>query len=454
MFSAKIWAENVLLFKKKIMVHAFNINDKYIIYDSEGGNVFTADMLVYLLINGGDVSEYPQRQIEEAKEEIEHLKQQGLIYVQAVNARGIDYDGKIKSVCLHICHDCNMRCAYCFGGGGSYNGGRAYMDERTAKRAVDFLIEKSGGIKNLEMDFFGGEPLLNIDVLKKTVEYARKREKECGKVFKFTATTNGILLNEENSRYLNENMDNVVISIDGRKSVNDNVRKSAGGGSAYDDIMANAKYFRSIRGDADYYIRGTYTAKNIDFCDDVLFLNDCGFDQISIEPVVLDHDNPLSIKEEHLEQISRQYKKLASEYIKRRKGGKWFNFFHFMIDLEGGACIKKRLTGCGAGGHYIAVSPEGDIYPCHQFVGRKEYYMGNVFEESIDKSISEKFINSDLLTKQQCQNCFAKYFCSGGCAANNIFYGGGIDSPHYIYCQIMKTRFECALYIYAMEHEA
>ncbi|MDD4003411.1 MAG: thioether cross-link-forming SCIFF peptide maturase [Clostridia bacterium] len=436
------------------MVHTFSINNKYIVYDSESGNVFEADKLMSALLCGGDLSKFSAQDILQAKKEIDRLKEQGLLYVKPSEVVPPSFDGCIKSLCVHICHDCNMNCKYCFGDGGNYFGIKESMSADTAFAAVDFLIEKSGSIKNLEMDFFGGEPLLNYPTIVSTVSYARQREKESGKKFKFTVTTNGLLLSDSAISFFNKEMDNVVISIDGRKQTHDNIRKTSGGKGTYDTVIKNAKKFRSKRGDKDYYIRGTYTAENLDFCSDVLALADCGFDQVSIEPVVLEQSNPLAIKTEHLQKIYSQYQELATKYIERRKSGKWFNFFHFMIDLDNAPCLKKRLSGCGAGGNYLAVAPDGGLYPCHQFVGKKEYLMGNVFEKSVSGKISEKFTNSNLLTKQKCSDCFAKYFCSGGCAAHNINYGGGINSPNDIYCEIIKKRFECALYIYAEEKAA
>lgn len=436
------------------MVHTFKINNKHIIYDSESGSVFEADKLTASLLCGGDVSEYSAQDIAQAKQEINLLKEQGLLYSQPPEIEAPLFDGHIKSLCVHICHDCNMNCKYCFGDGGNYFGKKEIMSEDTAFAAVDFLIEKSGNIKNLEMDFFGGEPMLNYKTVVSTVNYARQRESRYGKKFKFTVTTNGLMLGDDAIDFFNKEMDNVVISIDGRKQTHDIIRKTSGGKGTYDIVIKNAKKFRAQRGDKDYYIRGTYTAENLDFCGDVLALADCGFDQISIEPVVLEDSNPLAIKKEHLPQIFSQYEELATEYIKRRGSGKWFNFFHFMMDLENAPCLKKRLSGCGAGGNYLAVAPGGELYPCHQFVGKKQYLMGNVFEKSVNGNIAQIFTNSNLLTKQKCADCFAKYFCSGGCAAHNINYGGGIDAPSDIYCEIMKKRFECALYIYAAEKAA
>lgn len=432
------------------MVHTFKFNDNYFIYDVESGSAFIADKLVYDLLTFGK-AEGGERETAEAKKEIEELKRSGLLFAGAPQVFPAISNGEIKALCLHICHDCNLKCEYCFGEGGTFHGKREHMSVDVAKAAVDFLIEKSGNRKNLEIDFFGGEPLLNFETVRETVKYAREREKSCGKLFKFTLTTNALLLDDEVTGFLNREMDNVVVSIDGRRQVHDGVRKTINSKGSYDTVMKKAKRFRSLRGDKSYYIRGTFTAKNLDFSKDVLHLNDEGFDQISVEPVVLG-GGELEIRPEHLEKIFSEYELLAKEYTERRKGDKWFNFFHFMIDLKDGPCLKKRLTGCGAGDEYLAVAPSGDIYPCHQFVGRREYLIGTVFEKTLSEDIRRFFSSSSLLTKEDCKGCFAKYFCGGGCAANNIFYGGGIDKPFELSCRMMRKRFECALAAYCLEN--
>jgi uncharacterized protein len=347
-----------------------------------------------------------------------------------------------------------MRCGYCFAGGGSYSGERDYMSAETAKKAVDFLTEHSGNRKSLEIDFFGGEPLLNLSAVQETVAYARSREKACGKQFKFTLTTNALLLTDEINDFLNREADNVVLSLDGRRAVNDCVRKAVGGGGTYDTVAKRALAFKKSRGEKSYYARGTYTAKNLDFCEDVLHLSDLGFDQISVEPAVLPQSHPLAIRREHLPALKKEYRKLAAHYIERRRGEKSFNFFHFLLDLENGPCLKKRITGCGAGDEYLAVAPTGELYPCHRFVGLKEYRIGSVYGGAPDQAVRAPFIASSLLTKDSCKECFAKYFCGGGCAANNILYEGEIDKPYGISCELLKTRFECALGIYAAEKQS
>lgn len=436
------------------MVHTFNIDGNYYLFDSEKGALHVCDALVSEVvkkINGEpyDLSGAPDAAVKEIEEEIAELKKSGVLYAEPKKDVPIKSD-EVKALCLHICHDCNLSCEYCFAGKGKYKGKSEYMSFEVAKRAVDFLIKNSGKRKILEMDFFGGEPLMNLDVVKKTVDYAETRAKTEGKTFLFTLTTNGVLLSEETAKWLNEKMENVVLSIDGRKSVHDGVRKTVNGKGSYDVIIENLKRFVKMRKDKHYYVRGTFTNKNLDFSNDVLTLADEGFEHISLEPVVLDKTDPLYIGEEKIPAIKEEYRKLAAEYLARKKrGDKLFNFFHFNIDLEGGVCLKKRISACGAGNEYFSVTPNGDIFPCHQFASRPEYKMGNVFDGKIDEGIRSIFKNANLYTKKKCENCFAKYHCSGGCAANNIAFSGDINEPYEITCGMMKARMECALHIYA-----
>ena len=326
------------------------------------------------------------------------------------------------------------------------------MSKEVGEKAVDFLIRNSGNRRNLEIDFFGGEPLMNLDVVKYIVDYAKEKAKENNKIFSFTLTTNCLLLNDKNADYLNKEMKNIVLSIDGRRDTHNYVRHSLSGKDCYDIILSNAQSFRKIRGNGNYYVRGTFTNKNLDFTEDILRLNDLGFDQISLEPVVLPDEHKLAIKKEHLDVIEKEYEKLAREYISRRKNDKWFNFFHYMIDLEHGPCVNKRLTGCGAGNEYLAVSPTGDIFPCHQFVGEKEYLLGDVFMGIDNQSKKEEFSENTLLTKIECANCIAKYFCGGGCAANAKNATGKISGVYKTGCALIKKRLEMSLAIYAIEN--
>lgn len=325
------------------------------------------------------------------------------------------------------------------------------MSLEVGKKAIDFLISESGNRKNLEIDFFGGEPMMNFDVVKGIIEYARQKEKEHNKNFRFTLTTNGLLLNDENIKYINENMQNIVLSIDGRKEVNDRMRIRIDGSGCYDDILPKFKYVAESRNQDNYYVRGTFTRENMDFSNDVLHLADEGFRQISVEPVVAAKDSGYDLREEDLPRLFEEYEKLAYEYVKRRKEGNWFNFFHFMIDLTQGPCIVKRLTGCGSGHEYLAVTPEGDIYPCHQFVGNEKFKMGNVKEGVLNRDIQNYFKNSNVYTKKECDSCWAKFYCSGGCAANSYNFHKDINTVYKVGCELEKKRVECALWIKAQE---
>ena len=433
------------------MIHAFKILETHYIYDVESGSLHIVDELVFALINKNAeiLKNYNKKEISEATKEIAALEKDGSINCKEIKEEFNSSSDAIKSLCIHICHDCNLRCGYCFADEGKYCGERQMMSFETGKAAVDFLIKNSKSIKNLEMDFFGGEPLMNLDVLKEIVAYATTQAEKQNKVFKFTVTTNGVLLDKATSDYFNRTMDNVVLSIDGRKNINDTVRKTINGKGSYDLIVDNFKYFKSIRADKSYFVRGTFTANNIDFHNDVLHLSDLGFEQISIEPVVLPNENPLALKVEQLEQIKSNYELLTEEYISRRKSDKWFSFFHFNVDLENGPCRKKQLKGCGAGREYFAISANGDIYPCHQFVGDKNYILGNLHEEF---SLKNNVLNTQQVSeKSTCSKCWAKYHCGGGCSANSIHFGRKSDSIYELGCELMKKRLECALHVFAHE---
>jgi len=430
-----------------------------LVYHPYSNSLHVVDYGAYLVLKNkyetlspqesADFSALNAADVKEIEDESAELERQGLL--------GLDEtfpyrkSNVVKALCLHVCHDCNLKCKYCFAKEGTYNTARDYMTKDVAKAAVDFLIAHSGSRKNLEIDFFGGEPLMNMDVVKYTVEYGRAKAKEANKEFSFTMTTNALLLNDENIEYLNREMDNVVISIDGRESVHNRVRQTRNGKDAYPAILAAAKKFRAVRGDKRYYIRGTFTAYNLDFATDVLALADEGFDQISVEPVVLPPDNPMAITEEKVGVVLKEYDKLAEAYIDRRANGKWFNFFHFMIDLEDGPCIMKRLSGCSAGCGYLAVSPIGDVYPCHQFVGEEAYRIGNVLDGTFDESVRKVFADITVNNKKQCENCFAKYYCSGGCVAASHYYESDLFTPYAAGCAMMRKRLECSLGIYAVE---
>ena len=351
----------------------------------------------------------------------------------------------VKALCMHIAHDCNLACRYCFAEEGEYHGRRAMMSYEVGKKALDFLIANSGSRRNLEVDLFGGEPLMNWQVVKDLVAYGREQEKKFNKHFRFTVTTNGVLLNDEIQDFINKEMDNVVLSLDGRKEINDKMRPFRNGKGSYDLIVPKFQKLADSRNQERYYIRGTFTRNNLDFSNDILHYADLGFKQMSIEPVVGEETDPYAIREEDLPQIFEEYDKLAKVMIEREKEGKGFNFFHFMIDLEGGPCIYKRLSGCGSGTEYLSVTPWGDLYPCHQFVGQDEFLMGNVDEGITKPEIADEFRSCSVYSKDKCRNCFAKFYCSGGCMANAYNFHGTIHDAYDIGCEMQRKRVECAI---------
>lgn len=467
------------------MLHFFSKNGINIVLDVESGSVHVFEPTAYELcrlineaFNGDnekltstpesifDMQSCPQKikddlislfgfepdEIEEAFSEIKALYNEELLFTKRDYEINLPDDYPIKALCLHISHDCNLRCKYCFAEGGDFGHGRKNMPFEVAKKAIDFVINRSGTRHNLEIDFFGGEPLINFDVVKKTVAYARSLEKQYNKNFRFTITTNGILLNDEISDYINREMSNVVLSLDGRKSVNDQVRYDVAGNGSYDRIVPKFKKLVSERNGKDYYVRGTFTPLNLDFSSDVEHIHSLGFDQISVEPVVLDSNDPLAIKEEHLDRIFEEYDLLTDKMETHRKNGNGFNFFHFMIDLEQGPCVIKRVKGCGCGTEYVAITPDGDIFPCHRFAGMDDFKLGNVLESfETKKELVDYFKQSTVLNKPVCEKCWAKYYCSGGCAANNFNCHGDILKPHEISCEMERKRIECAVYLKALE---
>ena len=448
------------------MVHLFKYNHKgkdyHFLWDVESGSLHNIDKDAYLVAKDkyAKLSQNEEKEFlalenglkSEIRAELEQMESEGSINTPCYSDVKEKSIGEIKALCLHICHDCNLRCKYCFADEGTYHSKcREYMSLEVGKKAIDFLIQNSGKRKHLEVDFFGGEPLMNLDVVKGIVAYAREQAKKVGKFFSFTMTTNCILLNDENIKWLNEEMYNVVLSIDGRESVHDRLRKTVNGKGSQAIVLENAKKFRQVRGDKSYYVRGTFTAYNLDFASDVLYLRDAGFDQISIEPVVLPEDSDMAIKSEHLPTIFAEYERLAQEYLESRANGKWFNFFHFMMDLDNGPCVKKRLTGCGAGCEYLAITPYGDIYPCHQFAGEEQYKLGNIMEDKFSLEVSKIFAKNIVTNKKDCLECPAKYYCSGGCCANNTHFCGDMSVPYSISCEMMRKRFELSLAIAAIE---
>ena len=448
-----------------ILVHQYKNNGYNIVLDVNSGSVHVVDDLVYdviELLNQEKKQEeifsllsdkYPLQELEEAVEECKELEEQGVLFSKDVYENAIiDYKARktvVKALCLHIAHDCNLACRYCFAEEGEYHGRRALMSFEVGKKALDFLIANSGSRRNLEVDFFGGEPLMNWQVVKDLVAYGRQQEKLHDKKFRFTLTTNGVLLNQEVMDFCNREMGNVVLSIDGRKEVHDYMRPFRSGKGSYELVLPKFKEFADSREQKNYYVRGTFTHHNLDFSKDVLHLADLGFDQISVEPVVAPEDEDYALKPEDLSEILQEYDKLAAEMVKRKKEGKGFTFFHYMLDLTGGPCVYKRLSGCGSGTEYLAVTPWGDLYPCHQFVGNEKYLMGNVDEGITRTDIVDEFKGCNVYTKEKCRNCFAKFYCSGGCAANSYNFHGTIQDAYDLGCELERKRVECAIMIQA-----
>ncbi len=449
------------------MIHRFSHKDLNFVLDVNSGSVHLMDKLAYDMVGKlpsvmnehltEDIlkafsDDYTENEIKETYSELYSLYKDGALF--SVD----DYDkfdnlmslSPIKALCLHIAHDCNMRCEYCFASTGDYNEGRTMMSLEIGKKAIDYLLHHSKGRRNLECDFFGGEPLMNFDVVKEIVKYARSKEAEFNKVFRFTITTNGLLLTDDKIEFINKEMHNVVLSIDGRPEVNDRVRKNLGGGGCYASVMPKFKKLVDGRGEGQYYVRGTFTKYNIDFANDVLHLNSLGFDQISVEPVVADEKMPYALTLADIPAISSEYDRLAEIMLEEDKKGNFFNFFHFMMDLEQGPCAIKRLRGCGCGNEYMAITPDGDVYPCHQFVGHEEWKMGNVLvSNDIDIDIKTEFSKATVYGKEECKECWAKFYCSGGCNANSHIYNGNILVPHKLSCELEKKRVEAALYLKA-----
>ena len=445
------------------MIHQYKNNGYNIVLDVCSGSVHVVDDLVYDVIALYEemdpdeivkrLPQYPENEIREAYDEITELKDQGQLFTEDVYKDAIiDFKKRktvVKALCLHIAHDCNLACKYCFAEEGEYHGRRAMMSFEVGKKALDFLIANSGNRVNLEVDFFGGEPLMNFQVVKDLVAYGRSKEKEFNKKFRFTLTTNGMLLTDEVMEFANKEMANVVLSIDGRKEVHDFMRPTRNGKGSYDLIIDKFKKMAEMRHQTNYYVRGTFTHYNLDFSKDVLHLADMGFKQISAEPVVAPDDMDYAIREEDLPQLFEEYDNLAKEMVKREKEGNGFNFFHFMIDLTGGPCLYKRLSGCGSGTEYLAVTPWGDLYPCHQFVGMEQFKLGNV-DTGIEKTdIVDEFKLCNVYAKDKCKDCFARFYCSGGCAANSYNFHGNLLDAYDIGCELERKRVECAIMIKA-----
>ncbi len=444
------------------MIHKYKLNGYNIVLDVHSGGVHAVDELTYDMLDNIEPpfdESCPEHVVEKLsrfyeKEEIlscyDEIKE---LYEEQILFSTDDYEkyarfavaAPVKAMCLLVAMDCNLRCEYCFASTGDYCLGRKVMSLETGKKALDFVLENSGNRENLEVDFFGGEPLMNWKVVKALVEYGREREKEYGKRFRFTITTNGMLLDDEKMDFINKEMSNVVMSIDGRKSVNDRVRKRVDGGGCYDRIVEKYKQLAEKRGYRDYYVRGTFTKYNLDFTEDIFHLRDLGFDQISVEPVVCDASEKYAITEKELPAIFKEYEKLSIKLLDEDRNKRHFNFFHFMLDLDQGPCAIKRLRGCSSGNEYVAITPDGDIYPCHQFVGTDGYLMGNIHTGEFNKEMKMEFAKAHIYNKPDCTKCWAKFYCSGGCNANNYIYTGDIHTSHKLSCELEKKRLECAI---------
>lgn len=449
------------------MIHKYFLNGYYIVIDTNSGAVHIVDELAYRILDffteklTGECPDevivtlenegFDRQDIIDTYAELKALCDDDSLFSEDTYRPFSDMltEAPIKSMCLNIAHDCNLRCEYCFAAQGDFGHGRKLMPFEVGKAAIDFLIKHSANRHNLELDFFGGEPLMNFDVVKQVVEYARSVEKEHNKNFRFTITTNGVLLDDDSIDFINREMSNVVLSLDGRKEVNDRLRPTVNKKGSYDIIVPKYQKLVEARGDKEYYVRGTFTKYNLDFADDVMHLNELGFDQISVEPVVTDPELPYALTEKDLPAIAEEYEKLSKLLIERKKNGTGFNFFHFMIDLDQGPCAIKRLRGCSCGNEYVAVTPEGDIYPCHQFVGMDEWKMGSVLDDSVNIEMKKMFSKANIYSKEECADCWAKFYCSGGCNANNMQYNNTIFKPHKLSCALEQKRLECAIMIKA-----
>ena len=456
------------------MVHQYKLNGYNIILDTASGSVHTVDEVAYdiiamykestteeivsaILEKYSHLPDVNEAEVLECLEDIKALEEAGKLFSEDKYEK-LAYSYKnesnvVKALCLHVAHTCNLNCSYCFASQGKYQGHRALMSFEVGKQAFDFLIANSGTRKNLEVDFFGGEPLMNWDVVKRLVEYARSVEKEHGKNFRFTLTTNGVLVDDEVIDFCNREMSNVVLSLDGRPHINDHFRVDHEGRGSYETIVPKFKKFVEARGGKDYYMRGTFTHNNVDFTNDIFHMADLGFTELSMEPVVCPPDDPYALTEEDLPKLFEQYEILAKEMIKRKKAGNGFTFYHYMLDLKNGPCIYKRITGCGSGTEYMAVTPWGDLYPCHQFVGDQKFLLGNIWDGVKNKECQDSFRSCNAYAREECRDCWAKMYCSGGCAANSYHATGSIQGVYSYGCELFKKRIECAVMMQVAEIE-
>ncbi len=433
------------------MIHAFQFQNRYIVLDVESGALHELTQPAYHVAKAIEAGLDPYtagaaQEVAEILEEFSQLQEEGMFLSKPLTPPAPrEQEQVIKAMCLHVAHDCNLRCRYCFASTGEFHGDRMLMSEAVGRAALNFLIARSGSRRNLEVDLFGGEPLLNFEVVKAIVAYGRMLERKHNKVIRFTMTTNCVGLDQSKIEYLNREMHNIVLSLDGRPEVHDAMRPAINGKGSYAISLKNAQAMVKARGEKEHYVRGTFTNRNLDFTEDVKSLRDAGFTQISMEPVVLAPDSPYAILEEHVGAVLDEYDRLTAFLQESIADGKWFNYFHFMVDFDNGPCLRKRITGCGAGTEYVAITPDGDIYPCHQFVGEEGFSMGNVLAGTFDTALQTAFAGCTVRTKVKCQSCWAKYFCSGGCAANAYKYNGDIMKPHEITCAFECKRTECAI---------
>ena len=456
------------------MVHQYKLNGYNIVLDTCSGSVHTVDEVAYdiiamyknstkeeivstILEKYGHLPDVNEEEILACMEDIAALEESGKLFSKD-QFEDLAYNYKnnskvVKALCLHVAHTCNLNCSYCFASQGKYQGERALMTFEVGKQAFDFLIKNSGTRRNLEVDFFGGEPLMNWDVVKQLVAYARSIEKQYNKNFRFTFTTNGVLIDDEVIDFLNKEMHNVVLSLDGRKEVNDRFRKNYAGKGSYDTIVPNFQRLVEKRGGKDYYVRGTFTHHNVDFTNDLFHMADLGFTELSMEPVVCPPDDPCALTKEDLPKLFEQYEILAKEMLRRKKEGRGFTFYHYMLDLKNGPCIYKRITGCGSGTEYMAVTPWGELFPCHQFVGDPKYSLGNIWDGVTNTPVQDEFRFCNAYARPECKNCWAKLYCSGGCAANAYHATGSIGGVYEYGCELFKKRIECAVMMQVAESE-
>ena len=448
------------------MIHRYKLNGYNIVLDVFSGSVHVVDDLAYdiiglyenadkdrilsaMLEKYASDSSITEAEINDCIDDIEQLKTEGKLFTDDQYADlAFDFKARntvVKALCLHVAHTCNLNCEYCFASQGKYHGDRALMSFEVAKQAIDFLIENSGSRKNLEVDFFGGEPLMNFEVVKEITAYCRSIEKEKGKNFRFTLTTNGVLLDDEVIDFANRECHNVVLSLDGRKEVHDRLRKTVNGKGSYDVIVPKFQHFVEKRGNKGYYIRGTFTHNNTDFTNDIFHMADLGFTELSMEPVVCPPGDPYALTYDDLPVLFEQYEILAKDMLRREKEGNPITFYHYMLDLNSGPCIYKRISGCGSGTEYMAVTPWGDLYPCHQFVGNPDYLLGNVFDGVTNPDVQNEFKLCNAYARPDCQDCWAKLYCSGGCAANAYHATGSVTGTYQYGCELFKKRIECAI---------